>query len=407
MPTIAERITELREERARIDIEQRSILDRALDARRGLTAEERAEDDRLTGAFDEASDELRRLERQRDRENELRQTPPEAVTVPPTAPEARDRRSILASDEYRDGFVHYLRRGFAEMPAEMRSVLQSGADPDGGITVPETWRRQLIEPLRQFGTIRNFAEVIETAGGGDFHLPRVARDADAVTIVAEGTDIPDDAEEFDEVVMSAWGFKRMTKASEESVQDLGFDVGGFVTRRLGEDMGLATGAYYAIGTGARQPTGLLSNAEVSVRAAATAAIAYDELVDLVYSVKRGYRANARWLAEDLTIAALRKIKDAMDHPIWQPGIQDGEPDRLLGYPIESEPFADPIAAGRIPLGFGDIYRAYAIRDAGTMAIRFLGERFADAGMVAWRGWLRSDGNIKDVNAFKTLEMAAS
>jgi HK97 family phage major capsid protein len=412
MATIAERITELREERARIDQEQRQLLDTAADERRGLTGEESEKDDRLDTRFREVTVELRRFERQQDRDAELRDTPPAAVLDPISgggAREERNRTAILASDEYRSAMVHYLRYGFGgdtPMPAELRSVLQAGVDADGGVTVAETWRRQLIETMREFSSIRTHAEVVTTETGGDFHLPRVSTDAAAVTIVAEGTDIPDDAEGFDEVVMKAWPYKRLTKANEEAVQDHGFDVGGFVTRRLGEDIALASGAHYVVGTGASQPTGLMSRAVVGVTTAAPTAIVYDELVDLLHSVKRPYRFGARWLAGDLTIASLRKIKDANDNPIWQPGMQAGEPDLLLGYPIDDEPFADLIAATRIPLGFGNIFRAYAIRDVGTMAIRFLGERFADRGQVAWRGWFRTDGNIKDVNAFKTLRMHA-
>lgn len=404
MSAIAERITHLREERARIDQEQRELLDTAATERRGLTAEEREKDDRLASAFDAATDELRRLERQNDRDGDLRAAPTPAA-ADDEQPAARTRSGSFDSDEYRAAVDHYLRSGFAGMDTEMRSVLQAGVDADGGVTVAETWRRQLIETQREFSAIRTFAEVITTETGGDFHLPRVSGDANAVTIVAEGTVIPDDAETFDEVILKAYAYKKITKANEEAVQDHGFDVAAFVTRRTAEDVGLAQGAHFTVGTGANQPEGLASRATVGRTTAAPTAITTDEVLDLIYSVKRPYRINGRLLANDQTIAAVRKLKDTTGQYLWQPGVQQGEPDRFAGYAVAAEPFFDTIATGRIVMGFGDIFRAYVIRDAGSLALRFLDQRYADQGQVAWRGTLRSDGKIKDQNAFKTLRMA--
>jgi HK97 family phage major capsid protein len=409
MATIAERITQLREDRARIDKEQRELLDTAAGENRGLTAEEREKDDKLTEAWNDKSAELRRFEAAKQREDELRGEIPEAVTASASAEGAdrrHSRRDRRVTEEYRRAADQYLRTGMVGLSTDERSVLQAGVDADGGVTVAETWRKQLIETQRQFSAIRTFAEIIETETGGDFHLPRVAHDATPVTIVPEGTTIPDDAEDFDEVVMKAYPYKKITKANEEAVQDLGFDVGGFVSRRVSEDIALIQGAHFTIGTGSNQPHGLASFATVGKTSAAPTAITTDEVYDLIYSVTRPYRINGNLLCNDQTINALRKLKDSVGEYLWQPAVQQGEPDRFGGYPVAAEPFFDTIAATKVVMGFGDIFRAYAIRDAGTLMLRFLGERYADQGQVAWRGTLRSDGNIKDQNAFKTLQMHA-
>ena len=51
----------------------------------------------------------------------------------------------------------------------------------------------------------------------------------------------------------------------------------------------------------------------------------DKLIDLVYTLKSGYRQNAHWVMNRTTQAAIRKLKDADGNYIWQPAAVAGEP----------------------------------------------------------------------------------
>lgn len=410
MATIAERITELREKRANINHEQRALLDGIAAENRGLTAEERQKDDRYTADFDATTDELRRLEAMQSREDELRQAPPTAADADERSVTRANtpaaRAALRNSDEYRSALDAYLRTGGKGLSTEERSVLAANVDANGGYTVPESWVNTLIEAQREMGVVREFAEVITTEGGNPLHLPRVSADASAVTITTEGTAIADDAEEFDEVILDAYKYAKIVKADDEFVQDTGVvDLAGFISRRATDDIALASGAHFVVGTGTAQPRGLFTGATVGKTAASNAAITADEVIDLYHSVIRPYRINGRWVANDTTIGVIRKLKGSDNNYLWQLGIREGEPDRLLGKPIESDPFVATIASTAKVLGFGDIFRAYAIRDAGTLSVKYLQERYADVGQVAWRVQLRTDGDTKDAAAFKTLQMA--
>ena len=91
------------------------------------------------------------------------------------------------------------------------------------------------------------------------------------------------------------------------------------------------------------------------------ALGGDDLLDLVYSLNRAYRRNAQFGCNQNTQAAIRKLKDTTNNYLWQPSMQAGQPDMLLGYSVFTyEDMADPTTADGIYCGFGDWDRAYTL-----------------------------------------------
>ena len=136
---------------------------------------------------------------------------------------------------------------------------------------------------------------------------------------------------------------------------------------------------------------------------AAADIKADELVTLVYSLKRPYRKNAAFLVNDQTLASIRKLKDNNGAYLWQPSYQMGEPDRLLGYPVHTSAYMPVAAAGKIALAFGD-YAYYNIGDRGTRSLQELKELFAGNGMVAYLMKERVDGKLVLAEAVQLLKI---
>jgi len=392
------RIADIIEERANLVTEQRTTLESAGTESRDLTAEERQEYDRQDERIDELTEEIRRHERQREHsELDVRAI----STEPEEEPEARTL--TRDSDEYRSALDAYCRH--ESLTAEQRSTLVVGTDAEGGYAVPEEWGT-LHESLRESGTIRELATVITTEAGTPLHVPYVKADAEAPKIVKEAETTPDDGEEFAEKVIQAYKYARMTLASEEIVQDALFDVAGFVGYRLGFDLGRAVNKVYIAGTGSEQAEGLFAKSTVGVEGISkTAGPTGDNLIDLYHSVIRPYRGKASWIMADSTIASVRKLKDKNEQYLWQPSLQQGDPDLLIGKPIYSDPDVDAVGSKKLVVGFGDVRRAYLIRDALGVTIRLLTERYADKGQVAWRGTLRTGGAIVDANAFKIAKCA--
>ena len=158
-----------------------------------------------------------------------------------------------------------------------------------------------------------------------------------------------------------------------------------------------------------QPLGLLATdggAEIGVTAASATDITADELIDLVYSLKRPYRKNAKFICNDQTLAAIRKLTDKNGRYLWQDSVQAGEPGRLLGYEVHTSPYFPVITAGMPAIAFGD-YSYYNIGDRGTRSFAELKELFAGNGMVGFVAKERVDGKLVLPEAVKLLTMATA
>ena len=95
----------------------------------------------------------------------------------------------------------------------------------------------------------------------------------------------------------------------------------------------------------------------------------DDILNLIYALKRPYRKNASFIINDKNLAVIRKLKDNNGAYMWQPSYQAGEPDKILGYDVHTSAYAPEDA-----IAFGD-YSYYNIGDRGTRSFKQLAELF--------------------------------
>src|SRR6185312_4367995 len=102
--------------------------------------------------------------------------------------------------------------------------------------------------------------------------------------------------------------------------------------------------------------GVVTASTLGKTAAAVAAVTYDEIIDLIHSVDPAYRQSpkVRFMFNDLTLAAIRKLKDGDGSYIWTMGdIQGGVPGTIFGYKYSvNQAMASLGAAAKVML-FGD------------------------------------------------------
>ena len=140
-------------------------------------------------------------------------------------------------------------------------------------------------------------------------------------------------------------------------------------------------------------------------AASATTITADEIINLIYSLKRPYRKKAVFITNDATLAILRKLKDGNGAYMWQPSLVAGEPDKLLGYPVYTSQYMPAVAAGNKTVIFGDI-SYYNIGDRGTRSFAELRELFAGNGMIGYVAKERVDGKLVLPEAVKVLQQKA-
>lgn len=152
------------------------------------------------------------------------------------------------------------------------------------------------------------------------------------------------------------------------------------------------------GDGKGKPTGIFAKTGGGNVTAEAVAFTGDELINLVYTLKRPYRKKAAFIMNDKNLAVLRKLKDANDQYLWQPSLKEGEPERLLGYPVYTSAYAPADA-----IAFGD-FSYYNIGDRGSRSFKKLTELFAGNDMVGFVAKERVDGKLILPEAVQILKL---
>jgi HK97 family phage major capsid protein len=130
----------------------------------------------------------------------------------------------------------------------------------------------------------------------------------------------------------------------------------------------------------------------------------DKLIDLVSRLKPQYRAGAVWMMNRFTAAAVQKMKDGEGRPIWLQGIQSGQPNTLLGFPvIESEQMPD-IAVNSLSIAFGNFKKGYTI--VRRLGVRFLLDPYTNKPNVKLYTFSRVGGDVNNSEAIKLMKFAA-
>jgi len=160
------------------------------------------------------------------------------------------------------------------------------------------------------------------------------------------------------------------------------------------------------GDGNGKPRGIILDAPVGLTAASATAIAADEVIKLFHSLPRPYRSRATWLMSDNTAMQLRLLKDSNGQYLWQPGLQAGQPDRLLGRPVAISNAMPGIEAGARSILFGDL-SYYWVAERQGRVLQILREKYADTGRVGFRMYQRVDGVLVLPDAVRVLEHPAA
>ena len=272
-----------------------------------------------------------------------------------------------------------------------------GTDSAGGYTVPEGFSNELEKSLLAFGGPRKVARVIRTSSGNDLPWPTVNDTGNSGRLLAENAAITETAVTFGSKTFGAYKFSSdSVLVSSELMQDSAFNLASEVGAMLGERLGRIEATYFTTGTGSSQPGGI-TLAGAGVTAASATAIAADELFELVHSLDPAYRGQSScgWMMHDNILLALRKLKDDNNHYLWQEGMSAGEPDRLLGHPITiNQGMASSVATGEITVLFGAMAK-FIIRDAGSVRLYKLEERYRDNDQTGFVAFKRSDSGIID------------
>lgn len=392
-------IIEMREKRAKLWNTMEGFLDTHRNDKGVLSAEDDATYSAMERDMTDLSNEIRRMERRDAMEAELNKPVGKPLTGMPEKTDA-DEKKGRASNAYKEDFGRHLR---GKTP--IHNVLSESTDADGGYLVPEEFERDIVTGLDAANVIRSLAKVITTQN--DRKIP-ISVGHSVATWTAENAAFTESNPTFGQKEIDAYKLTDLIRVSVELLQDAAFPLEQYIANEFARAFGIAEGQAFCVGTGSGQPTGIFTanGGTVGVTAAANNAVTADELINLVYALKAPYRRNAKFLMNDATISAIRKLKDGNGVYLWQPSLQAGEPDKLLGYDLYTSPYVPTMAAGAYTVAFGD-FRNYWIADRAGRTVQRLNELYATNGQVGFVATERVDGKVILPEGIQLLKMKAN
>ena len=389
------RVQELIEKRAKVWETAKNFVDTHEDKNGNLSAEDKESYSRMEAEIEELTNSIERQQRAERREQELSKPVNSPITGKPYKDEPQGEvKTGRASDEYKKAMLTALRSNFRQVS----NVLQEGVDADGGYLVPEESDHRLIDVLTEENIMRGIATKITTSGE---HKINIAATKPAAAWIEEGEALSFGDATFDQKILDAHKLHVAIKITEELLYDNAFGLENYIITEFGKALANAEEDAFLNGDGVGKPTGIFDKTKGGESIGTlTAALKSDDILDLIYKLKRPYRKNASFIMNDATLAQIRKLKDNNGQYLWQPSYQANEPDKILGYNIRTSAFAPTDA-----IAFGD-YKYYNIGDRGSRSFKQLNELFAGNGMIGYVAKERVDGLLILPEAVKILGLKA-
>jgi len=411
-------VKRLRDRRANVWEQAKEIADRAAEENRTFTAEEQ-------GTWDALDEELNKLDariksamdteqRAKDADDAFNRLEGRAVErQPQTSTSGGDGASVGA--QLRSFLIGEpgSPRHFDVMPTA-RTVptsyrdLSKLTDAAGKFTVPTSFYNQLVEHMIEVsGILQAGPTVLNTGSGEVLQIPKTLTHTTNPAIVLEAGALLEADPTFGQTSLGAFKYGRLLQVTRELLTDTGVDLEGYLARSIGRALGNAFGEDMILGAGTTEPRGIALDAGAGVTgptgttvtfgAQGTVGMGFDLLISLYHSVISPYRTSSScaFVMNDTTASLVRRIKTADGLYVWQPSVQIGAPDTILGKPVFIDPFVASPAASAESIFFGD-WSAYFVRYAG--GIRF--ERSDDFAfgndLVSFRAILRADAALVDL-----------
>lgn len=424
-------VQKLKEKRAKLISDARAGLEPSQAEKRDVTPEEDAKFKELMAAakvLEERAKDWEEYNRQQAWADDSagRSADPAAPggpAAPPTLPaetrsyldnlEPGDRAPMerRAGPTYAAAFRAGLRHG--PLSNEFRA-LQADVDTAGGYLVtPLQFVNGLIKAMDNMTFIRQFSTVHPVLNAESLGCPTLDTDPAAPTWTGEISEPSEDSSmAFGRRELTPHPLTKLIKVSQKLLRQT--NVEALVMSRLAYVFGITAENAYLNGTGSGQPLGLMIASDDGVSDGrdmatdnTTTAITADNLLNNKYNLKGQYLANARWAFHRDALLQIAKLADGEGQYIWQPGLKEGQPDRLLNLPIHSSEYMPNTFTAGLYVGILGDFRHYWIADALNMAVQRLVELYAATRQVGFIGQLESDGMPVLEEAFTRVTLAAS
>lgn len=290
----------------------------------------------------------------------------------------------------------------------IKASMVEGTASLGGALVPTLYSNQLVGTLKEDSIVRKSgAYQFPVAGTNQFQVPKITRSGSAplAAELAAGSQMEPT---FGTQNFVPYAYRALYIASREQVLDTRIPMDSILMENAAWQLTQSENNHLVIGTGSSQPQGIVAAAStLGLSPGSTIALAFpdgktggDLLMDIYHGLPYQYRDNAAWYMPDSTIKVIRKLRDSsgaaasLGNFLWQPGLQAGQPDRILGRPVYTANNIATSGSTANVIAFGDP-RFFWIADFnnGGMDFQVLNELYAASAAVGWWFWRRFDSHL--------------
>lgn len=310
--------------------------------------------------------------------------------------------------------------GMDSLSSDERKALSAGSDPDGGYLLPHSAVGRTVAKIYEQSTMRQLANV-QTISTDSLEGLVDNDEADAGWVSELGTRDDTGTPQVGKYRIDAFEMYAQPKVSQKLLDDAAMDVEGWLAGKVADKYARVEGAGFTTGDGSGKPRGLFAYPTAAtsddtrpwgtfehVKTGANGDFTTtkaDPLQDLLGAFKDQYLQNATFLMRREVRTKIRKMKEATsDRYLWEPSLQAGQPDKLLGYPARIDQYVPAIATDSLSLAFGDIREAYTIVD--RIGIRVLRDPYTAKPYVRFYSTKRTGGGAVNFEAVKFLKFSA-
>lgn len=291
----------------------------------------------------------------------------------------------------------------------IRNMVERRADTnltltDNGAVIPHTVADKIIEMVYDISPIVQMATRYNVSG--TIAIPYYDETNGKLTVAY--------ADEFSELESSAGKFKSielkdflagcLSKVSRSLINKVGFDLVGFVIRKMAEAIAMWLEGECINGT-TDKITGMDKGITQNVTAAAADKITGDELMDVQDAVPDAFQANAIWVMNRKTRTAIRKLKNLQGDYLLQRDLNAKWGYTLLGKDVYTTDNVPAITAGKTAIYYGDM-SGLALKIGEEMNIQVLTEKYATQHAIGVVGWIEADAKVEHTQKLSKLTMKA-
>lgn len=330
--------------------------------------------------------------------------------------------SVDAYAQYKSAFYSLVRHGDIErLSADERKALSAGSDPDGGYLLPTPTVGRMVKRVYEQSTMRQLANVLTIST--DALEGIVDNDeADAGWVSEMGARNDTDTPQVGKYRIEAHEMYAQPKVTQKLIDDAATDVEAWLADKVADKFARVEGNAFWNGNGVGQPRGLATYTTAATGDGSRAWGTFehvltgangdftttkaDPLQDLLGAFKDQYLQNASFAMRREVRTKIRKLKEATsDRYLWEPSLQAGQPDRLLGYPVRIDQYMPSLTTGSLSLAFGDFREAYTIVD--RIGVRTLRDPYTAKPYIRFYSTKRTGAGAVNTEAVKYLKFAAA